>query len=410
MNWKKNRQPKKLTEMKNKHIIMLMLVLLSVSVFSQELQKSGFKIPEEDKNYGSFAFVEGVYHYSCYLKNSDNLSNIMKNRANAFEFKIGLQTNGEKSWQQHWGYPSYGVGFYTASFGPADTLGEPSALYIFYGGPIKRWNRLNLLYEMGVGVSYDFVKFDPITNPQQDIIGSTVNVYLAGKIFLQYSINSRCDASFGLDLTHFSNGNTRTPNMGLNIYGPNLGLRYNFNPMRNYTRKIDPEFQPPVRPHFVKHKASFVDKTSELHLLVAAAGKTTNKQIFDGPTYFAGTIALDYTRRYSHIARWGGSFDFFFDSSLRERIEDTNDPPFIDLMQMGVHIGNELLITRVHFITQFGYYLYNRSYKGSWYLRFNLRVLITESVGIQCGLKTLNGGAADFIEWGLYIRLNKANR
>jgi len=391
--------------MKNTFLTFIALIITCGFLFAQEPLQSGFKIPTEDKNYGSFAFVEGVYHYSRYLKNSDNLSNIMKNRANTFEFKIGLQTNGEKTWQQHWGYPSYGVGFYTASFGPADTLGEPSALYVFYGGPIKRWNRLNLLYEMGVGVSYDFIKFDPITNPEQDIIGSTVNVYLAGKISLQYQINNRWDASLGLDITHFSNGNTRTPNMGLNIYGPSLGVRYNFNPMRNYTRKIDPDYQPPVRPHFLKHTASPVDKTSALHLFVAGAGKTTNKQIYDGPTYFAGTIAIDYTRRYSPIARWGGGFDFFFDSSLRERIEDTNDPPFKDLMQMGVHIGNELLITRVHFITQFGYYLYNRSYKGAWYLRFNLRVLITDQIGIQGGLKTLNGGAADFIEWGVFYKL-----
>lgn len=393
--------------MKNKYFIILIMVLSSISLVAQELPKSGFQIPENDKNYGSFAFVEGVYHYSRYLKNSDDLANIMKNRANTFEFKIGLQTNGENAWEQYWGYPAYGIGFYSASFGPADTLGEPSALYVFYEGPIKRWKRLNFLYEMGVGVSYDFVKFDPITNPRQDIIGSTVNVYLAAKFSLQYRINDRWDASLGLDITHFSNGNTRTPNMGLNIYGPSAGLRYHFNPMKNYTRKIDPGYQPPVRPQFTKREIPPVEKTDELHMLVAAAGKTTNKQIYDGPTYFAGTIALDYTHRYSHIARWGGGFDFFFDSSLRERLEETNDPPFKDLMQLGVHVGNELLITRVHFITQFGYYLYNSSYKGAWYLRFNLRVLITDSFGIQGGLKTLNGGAADFIEWGLYIRLKK---
>ncbi|MCB2222406.1 MAG: acyloxyacyl hydrolase [Bacteroidetes bacterium] len=393
--------------MKIKCFTVLFLILFSVSLSAQETLQSGFQIPSDNKNYGSFAFVEGVYHYSHYLENSDKLANIMKNRANTFEFKVGLQTNGEKAWEQYWGYPSYGIGFYSASFGPADTLGEPSALYVFYGGPIKRGNKLGFFYEMGVGVSYDFVKFDPITNPEQDIIGSTVNVYLAVKFYMQYQLSKRLDASLGLDLAHFSNGNTRTPNMGLNIYGPNIGLRYNFNPMRNYTRKIDPNYRPPLRPEFIKHDHPAFEKSNFLHIFLAGAGKTTKKQIYDGPTYFAGTVALDYTRQYSHIARWGTGFDFFYDSSLREDYEDTRNVPFKDLMHLGVHVGNELLITRIHFITQFGYYLYNRAYKGSWYMRFNLRVLITDSFGIQGGLKTLNGGAADFIEWGIYYRLMK---
>ena len=388
-------------------IIFLIFPLISIS---QELEKSNFKIPKDDINYGTFAFIEGVYHYSRYLKNTDNLSDIMKNRANSFEFKVGFQTEGKKDWQQYWGYPTYGIGFYSTFFGSEDTLGNPSAVYAFYGGPMKRWNRLGLFYEMGVGVSYGFKKYDPENNPSQDIIGSTVNVYLAARFYLQYRINRRLDASIGLDLTHFSNGNTRTPNMGLNIYGPNFALKYNFNPVRMYTRKIDRDYKPPLRPKFIKNEKPSVEKSNFIHLFVAGAGKTTNKQLYDGPTYFAGTIALDYTRQYSHIARWGAGLDFFYDSSLREDFEDTQAVPFKDLMQLGVHVGNELLITRIHFITQFGYYLYSpesASYKGSWYLRVNLRVLITDQFGIQGGLKTLNGGAADFIEWGLYFRLLK---
>ena len=396
--------------MRPRYLLFLVIFLFPFISIAQELEKSNYKIPKDDTNYGTFAFFEGVYHYSRYLKNSDNLADIMKNRAHAFEFKIGLQASGKKPWQQYWGYPTYGIGFYSASFGPADTLGEPSALYVFYGGPMKRWNRLGIFYEMGVGVSYDFVKYDPITNPSQDIIGSTVNVYLSARFYLQYRINRRLDASIGLDLTHFSNGNTRTPNMGLNIYGPNFALRYNINPVRMYTRKIDKDYKPPLRPEFVKKEKPPVEKSNFVHLFVAGAGKTTNKQLYDGPTYFCGTISADYTRQYSHIARWGAGLDFFYDSSLRENFEDTQAVPFNDMMQLGVHVGNELLITRINFITQFGYYLYtpeSAAYKGSWYLRFSIRYLITDQFGIQGGLKTLNGGAADFIEWGLYFRLMK---
>lgn len=393
-----------------KNIYFLLLLIIPALTNAQEIEKSNFKIPKDDPNYGIFGYVEAVYHYSRYLRNTDNLSDIMENRANTFELKIGVQSIGKKKWQQYWAYPTYGIGFYSAYLGSSDSLGQPSAVYLFYGGPMKRWKRLGLFYEMSVGISYDFNKYDPEDNPNNDIIGSSVNVYLAARVYLQYKINNRLDASFGLDLTHFSNGNTRTPNMGLNIYGPNLALKYNFNPVRNYTKRIDEKYKPPLRPEFIKSERPEKEKSNFIHLFVAAGGKTTNKQLYDGPTYFVSTIAVDYTRQYSHIARWGAGLDFFYDSSLRENFEDTQSVPFGDLIQIGAHVGNELIINKFAFVTQFGYYLYSpesASYKGSWYLRFNLRYLFTEKFGIQGGLKTLNGGAADFIEWGLYYRLIK---
>ena len=78
-----------------------------------------------------------------------------------------------------------------------------------------------------------------------------------------------------------------------------------------------------------------------------------------------------------------------------------------DLAQIGIHFGTELLITRINFITQVGFYLYNDAGKGPFWLRCCVRYLITDQFGIQGGLKTLAGGAADFIEWGLYFRLAK---
>lgn len=396
--------------MKIKYLLFTIILVIPFISISTELKKSNFQFPKNNPNYGTFIFIEGVYHYSSYLKNSDKLANIMQNKAHGFEFKIGVQTSGNKEWQQYWGYPTYGIGYYSAFFGPADTIGEPSAFYIFYGGPMKRWNRLGVFYEIGLGVSYDFVKYDPITNPRQDIIGSTVNMYLSTRLYLQYRISSRFDGSLGLDLTHFSNGNTRTPNRGLNIYGPNFALKYNINPVKMFVRRVNKNYKPPLHPTYIKTEKPPVTKSEFVQLFVAVGKKTTYKQLYDGPTYFCGNIALDYTRKYSHIARWGGGLDFLYDSSLREKFENTNAVPFKDLVQLGIHLSNELLINRVNFITQFGYYLYSpqsAAYKGIWYLQIYLRVLITDKIGIQGGLKTLDGSAADFIEWGLYFRLMK---
>jgi len=390
-----------------KYILFIVILFTPFLTITQDLENLNYRNSKHQGDDGTLVFFEAMYHNSSSLSKNDRLSNLMKHKAHAFDFKIGVQTSGKKSWQQYWGYPTYGIGFYTAFFGAADTLGKPSALYLFYGGPIKRWKKLGVFYELSLGIAYDFVKYNPVTNPKNEIIGSNINAYLSPRIYLQSQINKRLDASIGLALTHFSNGNTRTPNRGVNIYGPNIALKYNINPVNIFSRKNASLYKPPIRPEFVKKERPSVKKMNFLHLFVAGGGKTTSRQLYDGPTYFVGTIAADYTRQYSHIARWGAGIDLFYDSSLREEFVSTQNVLIENLTQFGVHLSNELLISRVHFITQFGYYLYNRAFKGSWYIRVNLRVLITDSFGLQGGLKTLNGGKADFIECGIYVRLMK---
>ena len=195
---------KDLIIMKAKYILIIIFFLSSLLTYAQELEKSNFTIPKDDSNYGRFAFFEGVYHYGRYLKNSDNLADLMANPYNSFEFKVGLQTSGKNLWEQYWGYPSYGIGFYSAFFGSTDSeaspLGNPSALYLFYSGPIKRWKRLGIFYEFGVGVSYDFKEYNPIENPIKDIIGSNVNAYDLHFIVIQKACRNytRIQLLFGL--------------------------------------------------------------------------------------------------------------------------------------------------------------------------------------------------------------------
>jgi hypothetical protein len=227
-------------------------MLLNQSVAGQSVENSNYQIPYDDPNYGLFSFVEARYHYGSHLPNNGNLQDVLKNKYSAIDLKVGLQSTGNKLWQQFYGYPAYGVGFYSADLGSSDTLGEPSSIYLFINAPIKRWKKFSIHYGAEVGIAYDFNNFDPVSNPANDVIGSQVNVHLNVGVWGQYMISERLDATLGLDFTHNSNGSTRTPNLGLNMYGPVVGLRYNFNPVRNYTKHIDPAYQPNLRPEFVK--------------------------------------------------------------------------------------------------------------------------------------------------------------
>lgn len=50
---------------------------------------------------------------------------------------------------------------------------------------------------------------------------------------------------------------------------------------------------------------------------------------------------------------------------------------------------------------QFGTYIGDDKGKGAFFMRPALRYYLTKTVFAQIGLKTLDGGASDYIEYGL---------
>lgn len=134
-------------------------------------------------------------------------------------------------------YPSVyqGIGISSYSFGNYAEVGAPWALYVFQGAQIARFGHgLSLDYEWNFGVSMGWRPYDPGgskgsgTNPLNAVVGTRVNAYMNGGIFLSWHPKPDWTLSAGLDLTHFSNGDTTFPNTGVNSIGARFGLTKSF--------------------------------------------------------------------------------------------------------------------------------------------------------------------------------------
>jgi hypothetical protein len=88
-------------------------------------------------------------------------------------------------------------------------------------------------------------------NPTQDVVGSSVNLYFNFSLLLNFKLSERPDLSLSTGMTHFSNGRTYTPQKGINTLGLAIGLKYNINPIKNYTKAVDPDYKPTIRPTFI---------------------------------------------------------------------------------------------------------------------------------------------------------------
>ena len=129
-------------------------------------------------------------------------------------------------------YQGIGVSYY--SFGNRGELGNPVAVYLFQGARIARISPLvSFNYEWNFGLSFGWKPYDTNYNRANIMMGSRVNAYLNVDFYLNWLLTQRLELTTGLSMTHFSNGNTKFPNAGLNSIGMKLGLVYSFGRVDN---------------------------------------------------------------------------------------------------------------------------------------------------------------------------------
>jgi len=374
--------------------------ILSAQDFQELLKEKRTKT-----DYGFYNVIDVKYHHGSFLKNSHTLDNIMDNPYDSYDVRVGFQSTGFKQkYDQLYGFPVYGVGFFHVFFKGGE-LGAPQALYLFMRSPVIRGRKFSWNWELAAGLSYGFYKYDPAVNPEQQVIGSKHNVYFNVATGVSYALNQRFDLTLDFDLTHFSNGSTRTPNIGVNLAGLAMGARYSFNPIRNYTKVVDSTYRPTTKPVFIKKKIEKYIRHSDIIVFGSIGGKTTTTQIYDGPTYFVSSLSMDYAWAYSHLGRVGVGLDGFYESALRDFPVRIPDASFTDLSYLGWHISHYLRMYRFSLVTQVGFYISDHvSHKGNMYFQVGGNYHINDRLFARAALKTRNGAVADFIEWGIGYR------
>lgn len=161
----------------------------------------------------------------------------------AFRFRPGSTPD------RIYGSAYQGLGFAYYDFQRPDQVGNPVVFYLFQGARIARLSpRLSFDYEWNFGLSFGWKPYDPETNADNRMMGSKINAYLNVNFLLRWQLMPRVNLTTGVTLTHFSNGNTKYPNAGLNSIGGRIGLSYEFGRPDPAT---GPQLAPP--PAFPRH-------------------------------------------------------------------------------------------------------------------------------------------------------------
>ena len=164
--------------------------------------------------------------------------------------KYAFQFGPETRFGRNYPFTYQGVGLGYNTFFNSAEVGTPVALYVFQHARIAALaERLSLDYEWNFGLSFGWKPFDEQTNPFNTVVGSKINAYINLGLMLNWRFAPRWSLTAGVGLTHFSNGNTRYPNGGVNLIGGRVGLMRTFGRDAADDRRAAVRRSDPFRPY-----------------------------------------------------------------------------------------------------------------------------------------------------------------
>lgn len=306
-----------------------------------------------------------------------------------------------------YGSPYVGVGAFYSSFSHKKDIGNPWGIYFLQGAKIASiTDRLALNYEWNFGISAGWHPYDKKNNPFNGVVGTKLNAYIDVNFFMAFMLNKYIDFNVGISASHFSNGNTKVPNVGINTLLGYVGVRSYFNrdDQFSYSKKANP------------YKYLF-DKKMKYEFLFYAAWKDmiidTSGTILESPylnkklSVFGMTFSSLYS--VSPKVNLGGSIDISYDESagMRYVIQNSNT-----LLLERAKFGNQIsvgLAGRVDFVMPFvvlsgslGYDIAHADKKtNAFYQILSVKFNVTKSIFFNVGYKVRSFSHPDNLILGL---------
>jgi hypothetical protein len=286
-------------------------------------------------------YIQANYNHGRVLPEYKYFNYIVNKPIHSVELGIFKKTRGKTVWEHAYRFPEYGVNVLYSSLGNDKVFGHEFAVYPYFQNDLIYRKRFQLVNQIGFGLGYVTKKFDKDNNYQNIAVGSKINLHFNCKMGVQFQVSEKISAKTGLSFSHYSNGNTAEPNIGVNFLTAYLGLNY---AIGKQTELIQIE----KTKHEQKHEWAFV---------YAFGGKHT--RALSSKYYFTSSISAEYKYHFFRMVHFGGGADLFYDSSTKTELSAPGKKKYASAYdyRTGIHIAEEMVFDRFSFIMQQGYYL-----------------------------------------------------
>jgi hypothetical protein len=313
------------------------------------------------------------------------------------DLNLLLKTNGRKEWQQRRRYPVIGVGITYTNYGNDSIYGRCFSIYPNITIPIITWKKLEWTMRIGDGIGYVTRAYSrtPYLDTINNAIGSRVNDYFSFLSDIRYRINKHWDVQAGVNFSHISDASFHQPNLGVNLAGEHIGIRYF--PSTSSPKHIQRELKPLKDRWLVQFRATMGFNSSGAPL---------------GPLYpvYLGTAYM--SKRWISKNKLIVGFDYSYSEQIYSYLRNNiglgvQGSENWNAFKTSVFAGNEFLLGRVGAVLQFGYYLHQKfDIQEKYYEKIggNLYLVKREHGPVKefflCGYLEAHLAVAEFAEFG----------
>ena len=330
--------------------------------------------------------------------------------------KYGFKFSPDTYWGKIYPHAIQGIGVGYNTFFNSKEIGNPLAVYAFQTSRIMSITpRLSFDYEWNFGASFGWKKYDEETNPWNRVVGSKINAYINLGFMLNWQLAPNTNLRAGIDVTHYSNGNTHYPNSGVNTIGASVGVTHFFG--NDVPERI---------------LSSGLQRENTFHRYVSydliVYGATRKRGIFPAdsnpvlaPGSF-GILGLNFNPLYnfSKYFRAGVSLDMQYDESANIGNHVANDyfpsdpdelqfyrPPFREQFSAGLSLCAEIVMPIFSINLGIGKNFFcHGADNNSFYQTFVLKTNITKYLFLHTGYQLYRFKDPNNLMLGLGFRFN----
>ena len=320
------------------------------------------------------------------LAHRSSMGHLATEHTYAGEISFYFKPKNRKLWHKAYKNPLIGVTGFYGSVGNKEVLGQYFGLIAFTSFPLISSKHYIFSLKVGAGLGYGTKHYDLETNPLNNAIGSAVNAQIclgleSRILFRNSSIN------ISLDMTHFSNGAAKTPNLGLNL--PYLGLGYG----HRIKNGIDSNYI-----------HSEYKKKWEFGIMLIGSAKETYPT--GGQKYPVYAASLVGRRFFKQKVGMEASFDVISKQAIIDYHSDVRKKQS-EIIQLGLFVGYILPMDKFHLLVGMGGYIRDKYKPESYfYHRVGMRYVFENGININLVLKS-HWARADYVEYGIGYTFKK---
>jgi len=358
--------------------LLFLLQIWAVNIYSQN---------EEKPTVG----IEVKTNFSFLMPHHDHMRILTEQHFAVYQLNVFKSGNQGKEWQQEYAFPQFGVSLLFSPLSSPKYIGFGAAVVPFINFPLFKKNKSKVCFLVGSGPGYIQKPFHVTDNYKNEAIGSSLNAAILAQLDFRHFLTESVEFSTGVSILHFSNGKTKTPNLGLNNVGVYAGIAHHFHSNKNIENSSKQQDYWPIG-------------SWEKNVFLGAA----LKQIYPvgGKYYLYSAYSLNVKNKINNKSKIGLGLDVYYDYSDRAHFRLKGfDKPDITYAKPGIYALHDFSMGRMSIFIHVGTYIYafeKNQNIGMIYDRIGVQYYFNRNLSVHTALKT-HYAKADCIEWALNL-------